>query len=152
MKIKKGIPENLREPIMTWAYSYFKNIISKGEFNFIVKKQTNWDISAMLVDDEDSENVWGVYLLGNDQLPSEIYVNDHEVDKLEGVECVLLVIDESIRGLGYGNNLKVFPKSLNVDYVWGEQLKDLNNLEDWLKRRILVYENEFVYITAEFFN
>ena len=153
MKIKKGIPQNLRKPIITWAYKYFEKIISKVEFNMIISKQTNWDISAILIDDDDdSDNVWGVYLLGSAQLPNDIYIDGHDIDKLEGVEGVLLVIDETLRGLGYGNKLKDFPKSLNVDYVWGEQLKTLNNLEDWLKRRELVAETDYVYITAEFFN
>ena len=82
----------------------------------------------------------------------KLCVNNYKYNQLKGVEGVLLVIDESIRNLGYGNKLKDFPKSLNVDYVWGEQLKELNNLDDWLKRRILIAETEHVYITAEFFN
>jgi len=150
MKIKKGIKESLRIPIIAWSYKFFKHLITKEVFENIVNAQTNWDISVILVDDD--ENVFGVYLLGNDQLPVKLCVNNYKYNQLKGVEGVLLVIDESIRNLGYGNKLKDFPKSLNVDYVWGEQLKELNNLDDWLKRRILIAETEHVYITAEFFN
>jgi hypothetical protein len=62
-----------------------------------------------------------------------------------------LVVDKEIRGQGWGNKLKEYPKTLEVDYIWGQQLKTLNNLEDWLKRRELLGETVGVYITAEIF-
>jgi hypothetical protein len=34
---------------------------------------------------------------------------------------VLLAVDESIRGMGWGNKLKDYTKTLNVDYIWGYQ-------------------------------
>jgi hypothetical protein len=63
----------------------------------------------------------------------------------------LLAVDKSIRGMGWGNKLKDYPKTLGIDYIWGQQLKTLNNLNDWLKRRELVGETNSVYITAEIF-
>jgi hypothetical protein len=48
---------------------------------------------------------------------------------------VLLAVDESIRGMGWGNKLRL-PKTLNVDYIWGYQAAGLNNIEYWLKRRV----------------
>ena len=149
MKIKQGIPENLREIIILWSYKYFKNHIPKEIFSTIVFTETNWDISAMLVDDDDDEDVFGVYLLGNSQLNG--VVDRVNLDTMTGVEGVLLVVDDKIRGMGFGNQLKDFPKTLGVDYIWGQQLKSLENLNHWLKRRDLIYETNEIYITAEFF-
>jgi hypothetical protein len=91
----------------------------------------------------------GLYLLGDSQLDS-LVVND-TYSNLKGVEGVVLAVSEEIRVQGWGNKLKDYPKMLGVDYIWGQQLKTLNNLEDWLKRRELVAETKSVYITAELF-
>lgn len=148
MKIVQGIPKKYRKPIITWSYSYFKEHINKINFNYIIEQETNWDISAMLLDD--SDDVVGIYLLGNGQL-SDI-INSNKYKDLKGVEGVLLLIDEDIRGEGWGDKLKDYPKTLGLDYIWGQQLKSLNNLDHWLKRREFISETEFIYITAEFFN
>lgn len=147
MRIIKGIPKEYQKPITIWAYGYFKDHIDKINFKYIVEEETNWDISAMLVLEDE---VVGVYLLGNAQLSDIIKTN--KVDGLKGVEGVLLVIDDDVRGEGWGDKLKDYPTTLGVDYIWGQQLKTLNNLDHWLKRRELIGETDFIYITAEFFN
>lgn len=86
----------------------------------------------------------GLYLLGDEQLPNK--------KGLVGVEGVLLAVDETIRGKGFGNQLKDYVLNLNYDYIWGKQLKSLNNLKDWLKRRELVGTTYDCYITLELFN
>jgi hypothetical protein len=48
---------------------------------------------------------------------------------------VLLAVDESIRGMGWGNKLKDYPKHLTLIIFWGYQAAGLNNIEYWLKRR-----------------
>jgi hypothetical protein len=147
MNIRHGIPKEIRLEAITWAFEYFKNLTSKDYFFAILKQETNWDISAILLDDEDK--IMGLYLLGDSQLDSLI-VNDTYTN-LKGVEGVVLAVSEEIRGQGWGNKLKEYPKTLEVDYIWGQQLKSLNNLEDWLKRRELIAETQSVYITAEIF-
>lgn len=147
MYIRQGIPKEMRMEAITWAFEYFKYVTSKEYFFAILQQETNWDISAILLNDEDK--IMGLYLLGDSQLDS-LTVNEKYVD-LKGVEGVLLAVSEEIRGQGWGNKLKNFPKTLEVDYIWGQQLKSLNNLEDWLKRRELIAETQSVYITAEIF-
>jgi hypothetical protein len=147
MKIKQGIPEERRLESIRWAFEHFKHVTDKDYFFAIIAHLTIWDISAMLVDEED--NIMGLYLLGDKQLDS--LVRDEKYLELNGVEGVLLAVDKSIRGMGWGNKLKDFPKTLGFDYIWGQQLKTLNNLIDWLKRRELVGETNSVYITAEIF-
>lgn len=141
--IKQGIPPERLKEIMEWSFPYFTHVIDEGYFNIVVENQTNLEKSAMIVDREN--NIRGVYLIGNNQLRHLDYKH------LKGVEGVLLAVDESIRGRGWGNRLKNYPKTLGVDYIWGQQAKGLNNIKDWLKRRELINENGGIYITAEKF-
>lgn len=150
MKIKQGIPHNERQKAIEWAFEYFKDVVDKRYFYAIVAQETNWDLSARLVDDNDK--VMGLYLLGDEQISS--LVMDKKIDKYwpqKGVEGVLLAIDPSIRKQGWGNKLKNYPSTLGFDYIWGQQLKTLNNLQDWLKRRVLIAQTNEVYITLEEF-
>ena len=147
MKLIKSIPLERRKELIAWTFQYFKDVTSEYYFHAILEQESNWDISAMLVDE--NNNIKGVYLLGDSQLSS--LVEDEKYINLKGVEGVVLAVSEEIRGQGWGNKLKDFPKTLEIDYIWGQQLKSLNNLEDWLKRRELVAETQSVYITAEIF-
>ena len=148
LTIKVGIPENKQKDIINWAHPYFKHVINKEYFVDILNHETNWDISIMLLNELDE--VKGVYLLGNKQIDSIVKINDYLL--LKGVEGVLLVVDESIRGKGCGNKLKDYPKTLGFDYIWGQQLKTIGNLHDWLKRRKLIAQTKTVYITLELFD
>lgn len=147
MKLIKGIPLERRKELIAWTFQYFKDVTSEYYFHAILEQESNWDISAMLVDE--NNDIKGVYLLGDSQLSS--LVEDEKYVNLKGVEGVVLAVSEEVRGQGWGNKLKDFPKTLEIDYIWGQQLKSLNNLEDWLKRRELIAETQSVYITSEIF-
>lgn len=147
MNIRYGIPQEMRLEAMQWSFQYFKHVIYKKYFFTIIEEETNWDISAIILDDEDK--IKGLYLLGNNQLYS--FWSNEKYDGLKGIEGVLLVVDKEIRGQGWGNILKEYPKTLEVDYIWGQQLKTLNNIGDWLKRREILFETTTTYITAEIF-
>lgn len=69
----------------------------------------------------------------------------------QGIEGIALGILPKYKNKGYGKVLRSYPRSLGYDYIWGEQLKDLNNLNDWLKIRRLVAENEESYVTLQDF-
>lgn len=147
MKIEKGIKENQIFKMLEYSYGFFKDIISKEDFYNHVLNVTNFTLSARLL--TDNGTVKGIYLIGTNKLTD--YVLLPELEGLIGVEGVLLAIDEDIRGMGFGNMLKDYPKSIGVDYIWGQQFKALNNLDDWLKRRVLVHETEDIYFTMEKF-
>lgn len=150
MIIKKGIPAQRIKEVLDYSYSFFSDVMGKLGFKHYMLEIANidWDSSVMLLDDNDK--LLGSYILGNNQMNSLIF--DNRFNKLLGIEGVLLCVDESIRGQGWGNKLKEYPKSLPIDYIWGQQFKSLNNLEDWLKRRELIGETSDVYITAELFH
>jgi len=144
MNIVEGIAENEKLNVIGWSYDYFNHVIDINNFIMIIMSDTNWEKSLKLVDDED--NILGVYLLGDTQLKGySLY------SKLNGVHGVLLAVDSEIRGLGWGNKLKDYPKTMGYSYIWGEQLKSLNNIKDWLKRRDLLADTNYSYITAELF-
>ena len=55
MKIIQGIPKSYRSPVIVWSYKYFNHLVSKKEFTEIINNGTNWDLSLMLVEDDDEE-------------------------------------------------------------------------------------------------
>lgn len=147
MRIEQGITENERLKVIEWAFSYFKDVANKNYFYGLLLQETNWNLSVKLVDNNDE--IKGLYLFGDKQLSS--LVQGTEYDRLKGIEGVLLAVDKSIRGQGWGNKLKDYTSTLGFDYIWGQQLKKLNNLSDWLKRRVLIAELNNCYITLEIF-
>ncbi len=147
MRISQGIPSNKVTEVLEYSYQYFNHVMDEANFHYYMENlaDVNWEQSVLLLDDED--NIKGTYILGNHQITSMLKAEGYL--GLNGIEGVLLCVDESLRGLGYGNLLKEYPKTLGYDYIWGQQLIPLNNLNDWLKRRELVGQTEYVYITAE---
>ncbi len=144
-EIKTSIPKENQYEAILFGYQFFNHTMLFNVFNNYLKAETDWEKSFYLVDEEDI--IVGAYLIGNNQLP----IPNNKYKDLIGVEGVLLAVDEDLRGFGFGNRLKDMPKTLGVDYIWGQQFKVLGNLEDWLKRRELIFETGDVYITAEIF-
>jgi hypothetical protein len=149
MNIKQGIELNQVQEVLDFSFTFFENVISRRGFDYYMRDlaNANWKKSALLLGDDN--NIKGVYILGNHQLPSQ-YVQAKYVG-LIGIEGLLIAVDESVRGQGWGNVLKDYPKTLGYGYIWGQQFKGLNNLKDWLKRRELIATTSEVYITAEIF-
>lgn len=144
-EIKQNIPTEREHEAILFSYQFFSHTMRFDDFNDYLRSETLWDVSWYLVDETDT--IYGIYLIGGKQMP----LFDERFTNLYGVEGLLLAVDESIRGWGFGERLKNMPSTLGVDYVWGQQFKILNNLDDWLKRRFLVGEMGDVYITAEIF-
>lgn len=144
LSLKKGIPKERINEIVEWSYPYFKHVISRKTFDNVITYEVDLNLSAMVVDM--NNKILGVYIIGKGQLASHYgYTN------LNGIEGVMLAVDESIRGMGWGNKLKDYPKMLGYDYIWGYQAGGLNNIKDWLKRRVLIADLKNLYITAEFY-
>lgn len=150
MEIIQGISQNKIEEILKYTYKFFSHVMGEYDFKHYIKfsASVKWGESILLVDKEN--NIKGVYIFGANQINRMISAKDYK--NLKGIEGVLLCVDESLRGQGYGNQMKNYTRTLGYDYIWGQQFKELGNLDDWLKRRELVGETEYVYITAEKFN
>ena len=148
MKIKQGIEKSKLNEVLEYCYHFFSHLMGKNDFLYYMKTiaKINLDISVLLLDNHE---IKGVYILGNHQISSMLDIEEYR--DLKGIEGVLLCVDQTKQGLGYGNQLKDYPKTLDYDYIWGQQFKGLDNLDDWLKRRELVGETDNVYITLERF-
>lgn len=113
---------------------------------------TEWGISRKLVLGDETI---GVYLLSarypiTDIVPPEKSHEDlSQYASKRGVEGIALLIDPKYRGRGYGELLKNLPRQMGFDYVWGQQLHSLGNLQQWLKRRRLVADLGNVWVTLE---
>ena len=139
--------------LMTKSFSEFMSDVEIVEYTKLI---TNFNKSIVI---DLAGVIIGFYLIGDRQI-SEVFKDENPVifhekistynDKI-GVEGVALFIEKSHRGKGFASKLKKYIKTLEVDYVFGFQFKKLNNLEQWLKSRKLVAENDNLNITAEKF-
>ena len=102
---------------------------------------------------EVNREIAGFYLLGDHQIPDKgpeaIY---NKLKQLKGIEGIALGVFKKFRGKDIGKKLILYPRTIpGIDYIWGYQLKSLNNIDDWLKRRKLYMDINYMYITYEIF-
>jgi GNAT superfamily N-acetyltransferase len=119
------------------------------------------DISRKLTLDG---KIIGAYILGKDQLPRmylrfnnrangsrhHLYLSLEEskwIQNHKGIQGLALVVDPAHRGSGLGKMLIDYSTQLPYDYIWGLQMADLNNLNDWMKRRKLVSQSRGMNVT-----
>jgi len=121
-----------------------------------INKNTDWNISKKLVV---NGKLAGIYLLrpGNiidtiqEEPNAKVFVDLENFANKRGVEGIALVVLPEYRRRGFGDKLKSIPRNLGFDYVYGQQLKSLGNLRQWLRRRQLVADVGDTWITAEIF-
>lgn len=119
--------------------------------------KTLWDMIApvdanLSVVAEIDGKIGGFYFLRSEDIPPNNPKLYEKLSKLNGLEGVALGVFKEYKQYGIGKDLIEYPKRLGYDYIWGYQLKSLENIKDWLKRRKLYYENPYLYITYEIFN
>ena len=91
----------------------------------------------------------GFYFIGQNQIPGNIEEFSY-LKKMKGVEGIALGVLPEYKNMGIGKKLIDYSRNnLNADYIWGYQLKSLKNIDDWLKRRDIYYEDSDMYITFE---
>lgn len=143
----RDIPE-----IYAMAKRQFEKNLNVHEIAKTLETDVDWYISKKLTV---NGKIVGFYLL-NEKNVNEVVEPEYSFEDLakydnkRGVEGIMLMILPECRGYGFGDMLKELPKALGYDYIFGQQLKNLNNLTDWLKRRRLVGElPEFggIYVT-----
>lgn len=89
----------------------------------------------------------GFYFLKEEDIPEEHNNVYEKLKNKRGVEGVALGVFEPYRNMGVGKELIDYTQNMDYDYIWGMQLKSLENINDWLKRRKIYYEDDFLYIT-----
>lgn len=121
-------------------YDNLENIYHKSgkkKEEIIDKWLSDADVAISIVATVDNK-LAGFYFLGDTNIPRVREVDYKNFENLKGVEGVALGVFKPYLSLGIGKKLIQYTeKNLNADYIWGYQLKSLENIDHWLKRREL---------------
>lgn len=142
-KIAKFVPENFHR-----LSGMNQHVLS------ISLRFTNLDNSFVAIIDNE---IAGCIFLGDEQIPTpsdpevkgltlnktNFLPNDYEkLSEMEGMEIVLLSVNEKYRGYNVGVGLlKHVVKNIDADYLWGGQMSDLENQAFWAKFSVLFYNS-----------
>ena len=131
----RDVPE-----IVDFTAKIFSNVMEYEENVEYIKSATDFSRSVKLtVDDE----IVGCYLVHDITLK--------KVPGKKGIEGVALAIKPAFRKYGLGEKLKDwlenYAKLSGYDYVYGQHLKGLSNIDYWLKRRKLLHEDKYLWHT-----
>jgi GNAT superfamily N-acetyltransferase/predicted double-glycine peptidase len=131
--------------ILNMCSCIFTNVMNYTEIQRYLIATTDFEKSFKLTD---NNKIIGCYLINEITLP--------ELPNKIGLEGIALAIIPSYRKYGLGEKLKdyleQYGKDNNYDFIFGEHLKGLNNINDWLKRRELYKETESSYFTIKYLN
>jgi len=149
IRIEKILPQDLPavEEILRKAFPQYASWVCD-----YVRSLADWGLSGKAV--VKGQTV-GVYIIGTRQITDVVNPQAEGQEDLshyqnkQGVEGVALAVLPEFQGQGVGRKLKNAAERLSADYIWGEQLQGLNNLDHWLKRRRLVRQNPAMNITLQ---
>jgi len=124
-------------------------------------EKTDLDLSRYLVDD--SNSVVGIVLIGNNNLftsLSEINSTDGNLEIVDtdllkklvgknGVECVLIWVNQDLRNKGLGGIIKRYIRNLPFDYFWAGAMRNINNLDMWKNKSKHIASSSSVHFVAE---
>lgn len=144
-KIEKIITDTDKSIIIEMVSEEFKNLMSKEESYQYLNDVVKWDLSVKLTL---NNKIIGCYLFSENNIDE--YTNDF-INK-KGVEGVALLINKKYRNLGYGRLLINYSEKLPYDYIWGQHLKGIGNLDNWKKRRPYIYDADECWISAKKLN
>lgn len=113
----------------------------------VIEAECNSDFNNSIVATVNGE-VAGFYFLS----PSDLPPKDDITENMRGIQGVALGVSSKFKTLGIGKMLINYPSSMGFDYVWGLQLKALENIDDWLKRRKIYSETGNMFTTYQIFN
>lgn len=147
--IRQMNKEDLKQIIPNLAEVFHKTKLSNIQVWQLVKDEFNVNKSAVMLV---GNNVVGFYFIGDNQIPDNGSETYQKLNKMNGVEGVALGILPRYKEMGLGKQLIIWSQNLPIDYIWGYQLKSLENIDDWKKRRKVYYEDDELYITYQVLN
>ncbi len=139
--VEKITSEKDKEECLALLIDVFKDHISPENLMSYIRYQADWKTSVKLVL---NDKIIGCYLLKPRKLHEAPFEN------LNGIEGIALAIKEEFRNFGYGKMLISYSENLDYDFIFGQHLKSLNNIDNWKKRRDYVYDMGGIWITAKF--
>lgn len=139
------IEKNDIQEILEIGDEIFKNQLEDNKS--YMYSATDWDISIKLVLNDE---IIGFYLFNKTNIISDLNIFKNKI----GIEGIALGVKKEYRGLGYGNLL--IEKSYELfkndfDYIHGQHLKTLNNLDDWEKKRTILEFDDEMFLSYKFF-
>lgn len=142
VKIRKLERSDISEISEQLEKVFYKTGMSKASI-WAAMGNIDFDISVVATVDG---KLAGFYFLNEEDIPE---IGDYSKFKNKrGVEGVALGVFPQYQNKGIGKKLIEYTQErLDYDYIWGMQLKSLENINDWLKRRKIYYENPSLYIT-----
>jgi hypothetical protein len=94
----------------------------------------------------------GAYLVSDNSLRMRM-PRIPQIENRPALQGEALLVHSVARGLGFGQILRhMLPevgRIVGADYVWGGALAELNNLNHWLRRRVLIRSTAGIHITLE---
>ena len=148
--IKKISSKEDQSAALKVCKTVFKGHMEPKELVEYLLEMTDWSNSYVLVD---NDKVVGCYLLAPGDITKYQEYSKEDLSRYKGkkgIEGVALALLPKYKGQGLGAQLRDLPKTLGYDYIYGEQLHSLNNLDKWLgSGRRLIGDNGEVYITLK---
>lgn len=139
IKIEKIKKEDIDE-VVNIASHIFSNVMPYDANQSYIRSVTDFDISCKLTNNDE---IIGFYLLSPKNLKDK-----------KGLEGIALGVKPEYRGKGLGEKLKDwfenFAKSNGYEFIFGQHLKGLHNIDSWLKRREIYKEDEHSYYTIKY--
>jgi len=137
IKIEKIEKKDIHE-IIHMSSVIFSHVMSYKNNVKYISNVTDFDKSVKLTNDGD---IIGCYL-----------VNDIELEEFrdkKGIEGIAICVKPEYRNYGLGEKLKdwleEYAEDNDYDFIFGELLKGLKNLKQWLKRMDLYKEDDHSY-------
>lgn len=144
VEIRKIEKEDETEIIPQLSRVFSRTGLSNEEVWELIEYDPNLSIVATV-----DGKVAGFYFLSDNQIP-EGGPEYEKMSRMRGIEGVALGVFPEYKNYGIGKKLIEYSRSIpGVNYIWGYQFKSLKNIDDWLKRRKIYWENDDLYLTYE---
>lgn len=142
IKIEKIQKEDI-DKVVDMASKIFSNVMPYEANQQYIRSVTDFNLSCKLTNDG---NIIGCYLIAPKQLK--------KLEGKKGLEGIALAIKPEYRGNGLGEKLKDwfenYAKDNDYDFIFGQHLKGLHNIDSWLKRREIYKEDKHSFYTIKY--
>ena len=153
--IIESITENDIDDVLEICAKVFGDVDSAEDVKSYLGEATNWNISKKAVI---NNKIIGCYLFNEDSIVDFLDGKDCVLENLskytskKGIEGLGLALLPEYRNMGIGKEMRNIPLDMDYDYVWGQHLKGLHNIDNWTKfgRRIVAdgdIDGEEMYVT-----
>ena len=123
-----------KEIVLDMCVEAFGDLESSDEIKEYLNDTVDWTLSKKCVMDG---RIVGCYLLNEESVVDFLEGSDCATEdlskykNLSGIQGIAIVVIPEYKSLGIGREMRALPLKMNYDYYWGQELKGLNNVENW---------------------